>query len=85
MAGGYFGYDEYKLKEIANTLTDILNRQGQVIYKHICSNEQPETYKTFPQDVQAKMKELIIILNNTYDNIHMLDLYLSSDTDQIPK
>ena len=87
MSGDYFGFQEYQIYEIVNTIEEVLNRQGKrkpkdELYGDIkYYEEHPEEmyYYTYPEIVQEKIKEGIKQLKIASVYARRIDFLLSSD------
>lgn len=87
MSGGYFDYDQWKIGNIADTIEDVLERQGKEKSKEELwmSREYYEQYPeekyqyTYPEIIQEKFKEAIKALRIAHIYAKRVDYYLSSD------
>lgn len=87
MSGDYFGFQEYQIYEIVNTIEEVLNRQGKrkpkdELYGDIkYYEEHPEEmyYYTYPEIIQEKIKEGIKQLKIASVYARRIDFLLSSD------
>ena len=74
MSGGHFDYIQYRVKEAAEEVQTLLDRQGETT-----KDEWEEVYTTYPIEVQEVFKEAIDHINKAYQYIHRIDWYLSGD------
>lgn len=87
MSGGYFNYDQYKIRYIWEKIQNLLDKQGtekpkEDLYSlknYYEKYPEDKLYKTYPSEIQKIFKEAIEILQKAEIYIHRIDLYLSED------
>lgn len=75
MSGGRFNYLQFRVKEISETLKEIIDRQGKPFEDEW---EQGE-YETFPPDVQQIMLDGIKAIDRAFVYIQRIDWFLCGD------
>lgn len=77
MSGGYFDYDQYRIRQIADSLeTVILNNGKKRQYRE---SWEDEYYHEYLPEVIAKFKEGLEILRKAEIYTHRIDWLLSDD------
>lgn len=91
MSGGRFGYNQYRISEIADTIESVINRNGREKTKEELKNEgwrDSDWYKKYPEDlyyykypdeVIEKFKIAVKLLREAYVYAHRIDWLLSGD------
>ena len=79
MSGGAFDYLQFKFEDIADSIQDILDKQGQPREDSFSSWEAIDVYETFSPEVQTKFKEAIKIIKKAFIYAHRIDWFLSGD------
>ena len=72
MSGGHFNYIQYRVKDTAEEIQEILDKQGDDAYWNGIDT-------IYPIEVQEVFKEAIDHINRAYQYIHRIDWYLSGD------
>ncbi len=87
MSGGAFNYDQYKFKQMAESIQYELDNQGKEKPKEElwCQADYYEKYPeerfnhTYPKEVQERLKEAVKIFNKAYIYAQRIDWMLSGD------
>lgn len=87
MSGGYFDYNQYRIREIADSIEAELTKQGQKKTKEELWNrkefydEYPEEkfYPTYSKEIQKKMRNAIKHLRIAEVYAQRVDWFLSGD------
>lgn len=87
MSGGYFDYDQHRIKNTYESIQEILDRQGREIPRSELYNSDdfynkyPEEkyYETYPIEIWRILEEGIDILKKAKIYAHRIDYYLSGD------
>ena len=80
MSGGTFNYNQYMITDIADEIQSRLDRQGQVMNdKWATLYDPPDTYMTFPPDVEQRLKDAVKALRIAAIYAQRADWYLAGD------
>lgn len=83
MSGGHFDYYQYRIREIAESIQEELDRQGQAIPKDNLYygdiNQEQKFYDTYPPEIQEKFREAVRVLKTAYVYAQRIDWFLSGD------
>lgn len=79
MSGGKFDYYQHHIHYIAETIQSMLDRQGTKKSADDYYSFESDEYETFPEEVEAKMREGLAVLRRAYIYAHRIDWYLSGD------
>lgn len=79
MSGGKFNYDQYKIKEIADDIQELLDRQGKEIPDDGWCYSYDGLYETYPEEVQEAMKKGVEMLRVAHIYAQRIDWFLSGD------
>lgn len=78
MSGGAFGYDQYRIRTIWETIQSELDRQGQKRPREYWM-ESDEYYETFEPEVVELFKKGIKVLKEAEVYAQRIDWFLSGD------
>lgn len=87
MSGGEFDYNQYNIKDIAERLESLLERQGKEVAEedrwsipdYYIDHPEEAYYEYYSPIVQEKMKEGIYILKKAFIYTQRIDWFLSGD------
>jgi len=87
MSGGFFGHQQYRIRQIWEDIEQELENQGKEMPKEKLfsrqeySDKYPEEkyYITYPAEIQAKFREAIEALKKAEIYAQRVDWYLSGD------
>jgi hypothetical protein len=85
MSGGHFDYDQYRIRNIIESIESELNNQGKLkerlFYNPEYYEKFPEDkyYTIYPEEIQEKFREAIEILKKAEIYAQRVDYYLSGD------
>lgn len=83
MSGGRFGYYQYHIREIAESIQEELDQQGQAIPRSSLrcgySDQEQLFYETYSPMVQKKFIEAVKALKTAYVYAQRIDWFLSCD------
>ncbi len=81
MSGGHFDHYQYQIREIAESIQEELDRQGQAIPKdNLCygnSGQEQKFYETYPPEIQEKFREAVRVLKTAYVYAQIIYCFLS--------
>lgn len=82
MSGGKFDYWQHHINYIAESIQEVLDRQGERKPKsmfHYAFDDEPQYHAHFSPEVEARMREAVALLNRAYIYAHRIDWFLSGD------
>ena len=87
MSGGHFDYKQYNIEDIANEISDLLERQGKERHKrdmygsidYYNNNPEERLYETYSPEVQSRMREAVSVIRKAYVYAQRIDWFLSGD------
>ena len=83
MSGGHFDYYQYHIREIAESIQEELDQQGQAIPKSSLrygySDQEQLFYETYSPKVQEIFIEAVKALKTAYVYAQRIDWFLSGD------
>lgn len=90
MSGGHFDYKQYNIENIANEISDLLERQGKERHKRDMygstdfynNNPEERFYETYSPEVQSMMRDAVSVIRKAYVYAQRIDWYLSGDDDE---
>jgi len=77
MSGGFFDYDQYRIRQIADSLEDVIIKNGKK--RQNKESWEDEYYFEYSPEVIAKFKEGFKILRMAEIYAHRIDWLLSGD------
>lgn len=88
MSGGRFNYNQFRIRDIRESIESILERQGKEIPKdelygskdYYDKYPEEKFYETFSPEVAVRFREAIEVLEKAEIYAHEIDWYLSGDT-----
>ena len=79
MSGGHFDYHQYRIREIADTVEDIIRKNGKKKEYEIENYWEDEYYYEYPPEVIEKFKEGLEFLRKAEIYAQRIDWLLSGD------
>lgn len=79
MSGGTFGYHEYEIENIAETIQNVLDRQGKMKPKGYTFYDDDPCYETYPEEVLQHMRDAVKTLRRAYIYARRIDRLLTRD------
>mgnify|MGYP003660563588 CR=1 FL=1 len=79
MSGGHFDYHQYRIREIADNIENIIQKNGKKKEYEIEYSWENENYYEYPPEVINKMKEGLDILRKAEIYAQRIDWLLSGD------
>lgn len=87
MSGGRFDYKQYNIRNIADEISEVLERQGKErdkrdMYGHADyydNNPEERLYETYSPEVQSRMREAVSVIRKAYVYAQRIDWFLSGD------
>ena len=79
MSGGHFDYHQYRIREIADNIEDIIQKNGKKKEYEIEYSWENENYYEYPPEVINKMKEGLDILRKAEIYAQRIDWLISGD------
>lgn len=79
MSGGHFDYHQYRIREIADNIEDIIQKNGKKKEYEIEYSWEDEYYYEYPPEVINKMKEGLDILRKAEIYAQRIDWLVSGD------
>lgn len=79
MSGGHFDYHQYRIREIADSVEDIIRKNGKKKEYEIKNSWEDEYYYEYPPEVINKMKEGLDILRKAEIYAQRIDWLVSGD------
>ena len=83
MRGGHFDYYQYHIREIAESIQEELDQQGQIIPKSSLiygySDQEQIFYEKYSPKVQERFIEAVKALKTAYVYAQRIDWFLSGD------
>ena len=79
MSGGHFDYHQYRIREIADNIEDIIQKNGKKKEYEIEYSWENESYYEYPPEVINKMKEGLDILRKAEIYAQRIDWLVSGD------
>ena len=87
MSGGHFDYKQYNIRNIADEISEALERQGKERHKrdmygsidYYNDNPEEKFYETYSPEVQSRMKDAVSVIRKAYVYVNRIDWYLSGD------
>jgi hypothetical protein len=91
MSGGYFTHQQWHIKDIADELDIVIQRQGKQKPKDKLYGDldyykkypEEKIYHTYSKEVQDKMREALIHLRTSYIYVQAIDYLLAGDTGEL--
>lgn len=89
MSGGKFNYAQGRMQEMAETLEEVINRNGKPIpqedwdsweIKYYKDHPEEAFYETFSDEVIQRFKEGLDVLKRAYIYANEIDYLLSGDS-----
>lgn len=77
MSGGYFEYEQYKIQMIADSLEDVILKNGKK--REHKEPWEDDYYREYSPEVIAKFKEGLELLRKAHIYAHRIDWLLSDD------
>ena len=77
MSGGFFNYDQYRIRQISDSLETLIFNNGKK--RHYRESWENEYYHEYSPEVIAKFKEGLEILRKAEIYAHRIDWLLSAD------
>ena len=79
MSGGHFDYHQYRIREIADTVEDIIRKNGKKKEYEIENYWEDEYYYEYPPEVIEKFKEGLEFLRKAEIYAQRIDWLVSGD------
>jgi len=79
MSGGHFDYHQYRIREIADTVEDIILKNGKKKEEPIEYSWESESYYEYPPEVIEKFKEGLEFLRKAEIYAQRIDWLVSGD------
>jgi len=79
MSGGHFDYHQYRIREIADSVEDIIRKNGKKKEYEIKNSWEDEYYYEYPPEVINQMKEGLDILRKAEIYTQRIDWLVSGD------
>lgn len=79
MSGGHFDYHQYRIREIADNIENIIQKNGKKKEYEIKNSWEDEYHYEYPPEVINKMKEGLDILRKAEIYAQRIDWLVSGD------
>ena len=87
MSGGRFDYKQYNIRNIADEISEVLERQGKERDKrdmygpadYYDNNPEEKLYETYSPEVQSRMRDAVSVIRKAYVYAQRIDWFLSGD------
>ncbi len=87
MSGGRFDYKQDNIRNIADEISEVLERQGKERDKrdmygpadYYDNNPEEKFYETYSPEVQSRMREAVSVIRKAYVYVNRIDWFLSGD------
>ena len=79
MSGGHFDYNQHRIRDIADSVEDIIRKNGKKKDYKIESSWESEYYYEYPPEVIEKFKEGLEILKKAAIYAQRIDWLVSGD------
>jgi hypothetical protein len=82
MSGGTFDYNQYKIREIAEHIESVINKNGKKIPERDKNSWDNECYYNYPKEIINKFKKAVKILKEAEVYTQRIDYLLAGDDGQ---
>jgi len=79
MSGGHFDYNQHRIREIADSVEDLIRKNGKKKEYKVKSSWEDEHYYEYPPEVIEKFKEGLDILRKAEVYAQRIDWLVSGD------